>query len=70
MRSIPAEISAYNIQLSPDATPGATHVEGLTQDSADKTSELLMVNHARYHTLYDAVGFHSKSYVPPIMTRC
>ncbi len=69
MRSIPAEISAYNIQLSPDATPGAAHVEGLTQDSADKTSELLMVNHVRYHTLYDAVGFHSKHYLPLIVTR-
>ena len=70
MRSISAEISAYNIQLSPDETPGRTHVHSLTQDSADKTSELLMVNHVRYHTLFDAVGFHSKSYTSPVMTKC
>lgn len=61
MRSIPDEISPYNIQLSPDDAPGTIHVEGLTQDSADRTSELLMVNHVRYHTLFDAVGFHSKT---------
>jgi hypothetical protein len=52
--------SPYNIQLSADETPGDTHVEGLTQQSADRVSELLMINYARYHTLFDAVGFHSK----------
>lgn len=59
-RCIPKEISPYNIQLSPEDTPGNTHVKVLTQESADKVSELLMVNHVRYHTLFDAVGFHSK----------
>lgn len=38
-------------------------MDGLTQESADRTSELLMVNHVRYHTLFDAVGFHSKIYL-------
>ncbi|KAL4917425.1 hypothetical protein BDW62DRAFT_201857 [Aspergillus aurantiobrunneus] len=51
--------SAYNIQLSAAKTPGNTHVEGLTQESADRVSELLMINYARYHTLFDAVGFHN-----------
>lgn len=63
MRSIPAEISAYNIQLSPGETPGRIHVQTLAQDSADRASELLMVNHVRYHTLFDAVGFHSEYYL-------
>lgn len=67
MRSIPAEISPYNIQLSPDETPGRTHVKGLAQESADRTSELLMVNHVRYHTLFDAVGFHSKIYLSQLI---
>jgi hypothetical protein len=52
--------TAYNIQLSASGTPGRTHVEGVTQESADRASELLMLNNARYHTLFDAVGFHSK----------
>ncbi|KAL3430658.1 hypothetical protein BDV09DRAFT_189045 [Aspergillus tetrazonus] len=51
--------SPYNIQLSADGTPGNTHVEGLMQQSADRVSELLMINYARYHTLFDAVGFHN-----------
>ncbi|KAL4898964.1 hypothetical protein BDW74DRAFT_184241 [Aspergillus multicolor] len=51
--------SPYNIQLSAAETPGATHVSGLTQQSADRVSELLMINYARYHTLFDAVGFHN-----------
>ena len=54
------ESSPYNIHLSATETPGDTHVDGLTQGSADRVSELLMINYARYHTLYDAVGFHSK----------
>ncbi|KAL4945005.1 hypothetical protein BDV06DRAFT_219813 [Aspergillus oleicola] len=53
------ESSPYNIHLSATETPGNTHVEGLTQESADCVSELLMINYARYHTLYDAVGFHN-----------
>ncbi|OJI99511.1 hypothetical protein ASPVEDRAFT_126175 [Aspergillus versicolor CBS 583.65] len=51
--------SVYNIQLSASETPGNTHVDGLTQASADRVSELLMINYARYHTLYAAVGFHN-----------
>lgn len=57
--------SVYNIQLSAAETPGNTQVNGLTQASADRVSELLMINYARYHTLYAAVGFHSKSKQPP-----
>ncbi|KAL2819630.1 hypothetical protein BDW59DRAFT_151302 [Aspergillus cavernicola] len=51
--------SPFNIQLSATETPGQTHVDGLTQESADRVSELLMINYARYHTLFDAVGFHN-----------
>ncbi|KAL2850275.1 hypothetical protein BJY01DRAFT_261727 [Aspergillus pseudoustus] len=51
--------SPYNIQLSATETPGQTNVGGLTQESADRVSELLMLNYARYHTLFDVVGFHN-----------
>jgi len=53
-------VSPYNIQLSAVHTPGNTHVDGLTQESADRTSEFLLVNHVRYHSLYNEIGFHSK----------
>ncbi|KAL4865123.1 hypothetical protein BDV12DRAFT_188379 [Aspergillus spectabilis] len=51
--------SPYNIQLSAAETPGETHMDDLTQESADRVSDLLMINYARYHTLFDAVGFHN-----------
>ncbi|KAL3458171.1 hypothetical protein BJX64DRAFT_228063 [Aspergillus heterothallicus] len=54
-----SQSSPYNIQLSATETPGHTHVDGLTQESADRASELLMLNNARYHTLFDIVGFHN-----------
>lgn len=54
------KIAPFNIQLSAQETPGRFHVKDVTQDSAERTAELLMVNHARYHTLFDEVGFHSK----------
>jgi hypothetical protein len=56
----PSQATPYNIQLSASETPGRTHVEELRQESAEKASELLMLNHAKYHTLFDEVGFHSK----------
>ena len=56
----PCQATPFNIQLSASETPGRTHVDGLSQESADKASELLMLNHAKYHTLFDEVGFHSK----------
>ncbi|KKK21810.1 hypothetical protein P175DRAFT_0544167 [Aspergillus ochraceoroseus IBT 24754] len=59
MASSTPQNTPYNIQLSASDTPGRTHVEGLTQESADRVSELLMINYARYHTLFDAVGFHN-----------
>jgi hypothetical protein len=55
-----SQATPYNIQLSASETPGRTHVEELRQESAEKASELLMLNHAKYHTLFDEVGFHSK----------
>jgi hypothetical protein len=57
----PIEATPYNIHISALDTPGYTHVDELKQESADMTSELLMVNHAKFHTLFDFVGFHSKS---------
>lgn len=57
-----AEASAYNVQLSALETPGYTHVQGLKQETANKASELLMLNHAKYHTLFNEVGLHSELY--------
>ncbi|RMJ28751.1 hypothetical protein PHISP_00396 [Aspergillus sp. HF37] len=54
-----ASNTAYNIQLSASDTPGRTYFDGVTQESADRASELLMLNNVRYHTLFDAVGFHN-----------
>jgi hypothetical protein len=44
--------------LTIDGTPGHIHVDNLTQQSADKASELLNINHASYHTRW-AGTFHS-----------
>ena len=55
-----SKATPFNIQISASETPGRTHVNALTQESAEKVSELLMLNHAKYHTLFDFVGFHSK----------
>lgn len=49
-----------HVELSPSATPGYTHANGLTGESAKKASELLTFNHALYHTRWSALGFHSK----------
>lgn len=48
-----------SVELSVFATPGAVHAEGLTEASAKKTSELLTINHALYHTRWKAT-FHSR----------
>ncbi|KAF2009071.1 hypothetical protein BU24DRAFT_90151 [Aaosphaeria arxii CBS 175.79] len=49
----------YNVYLDAKKTPGFTHVKDLQQESADKASELLMLNHAKYHTLFNDVGLHN-----------
>lgn len=54
-----SKASPFNIQISASETPGRTHVDDLRKESAEKVSELLMLNHAKYHTLFDFVGFHS-----------
>ena len=50
-----------SVRLSTSFAKGCTHVEGLVQESADKASDLLMVNHAKFHTLFNEVGLHSTS---------
>ncbi|KAF2800324.1 hypothetical protein K505DRAFT_370324 [Melanomma pulvis-pyrius CBS 109.77] len=49
-----------HVELSPSSTPGYTHANGLTGESAKKASELLTVNHALYHTRWSALGFHNQ----------
>ncbi|KAK4235626.1 hypothetical protein C8A03DRAFT_17655 [Achaetomium macrosporum] len=46
------------VQLSADTTPGYTHVDGLTETSAKKVSDLLTANHALFHTRWKAT-FHN-----------
>lgn len=64
-----SKATPYNIQISASETHGRTHVDALTQESAEKVSELLMLNHAKYHTLFDFVGFHSKHEKAPQMEK-
>lgn len=54
----------YEIKLSPEKTPGTTHIPNLKQESADKISSLLMLNHKSYHTLFNDIGLHSKLPAP------
>lgn len=54
-----SKASPFNIHISASDTPGRTHVDDLRKESAEKVSDLLMLNHAKYHTLFDFVGFHS-----------
>lgn len=56
--------AATAVHLSPKTTPGYTHVGGLTDESAKKTSELLTVNHKLYHTRWN-LTFHSKPRLKP-----
>lgn len=56
----PPGATAYKVQFSPKHSPGYTHVGSLTDESASKASELLMLNHAKYHTLFNEVGLHSE----------
>jgi hypothetical protein len=55
MTSHPA---ATRIELSPSISPGHTHADNLTIESAKKASELLTLNHTLYHTRWKAT-FHS-----------
>ncbi|KAF2187548.1 hypothetical protein K469DRAFT_569451 [Zopfia rhizophila CBS 207.26] len=50
----------YNIHFDVEKSEGHTHVEGLKKESAEKVSELLMLNHAKYHTLFNEAGLHNQ----------
>ncbi|PWY71769.1 hypothetical protein BO94DRAFT_476313 [Aspergillus sclerotioniger CBS 115572] len=50
--------TATTIDLSVEATPGYVHADHLTPDSAALTSDLLNINHAAYHTRWEAT-FHN-----------
>jgi hypothetical protein len=57
---IASEIATPNkVILTPSSTPGFTHAENLSVESANLTSELLTINHDRYHTRWKAT-LHSK----------
>ncbi|KAH7139061.1 hypothetical protein B0J11DRAFT_34197 [Dendryphion nanum] len=51
--------TSYNVQFDVKKSPGLTHVEGLKAESAEKASELLMLNHAKYHTYFNEFGLHN-----------
>ncbi|KAK4251073.1 hypothetical protein C7999DRAFT_11147 [Corynascus novoguineensis] len=46
------------IRLLPALTPGLIHAHGLTEESAQKVSELLTKNHDMYHTRFNG-GLHN-----------
>ncbi|KAF2475849.1 uncharacterized protein BDR25DRAFT_379416 [Lindgomyces ingoldianus] len=68
MASDHPSVTATNVELSPSATPGYTHANGLTGESAKKASELLTANHALYHTRWSALGFHIYHMDPLLMS--
>ncbi|KAI1174101.1 hypothetical protein F4777DRAFT_580269 [Nemania sp. FL0916] len=49
---------ATRLQLSSTATPGYTHVDNLSNETAEVTAELLTANHYSYHTKWKAT-FHN-----------
>ncbi|KAH7355764.1 hypothetical protein BKA66DRAFT_474847 [Pyrenochaeta sp. MPI-SDFR-AT-0127] len=53
------EATPYNIRFSATSPRGFAHVNELAEESADKASKLLMLNHAKYHTLFNEVGLHN-----------
>lgn len=65
----PSNATAYNIDIPASETPKHAKFGGSRQASAHKTSELLMLNHARFHTLFDYVGFHSEYSSSSIVAR-
>ncbi|KAK2014991.1 hypothetical protein LZ32DRAFT_527431 [Colletotrichum eremochloae] len=58
MAQRPSPSAVTNVQLSPELTPGFTHVDGLTAESAEVTSLLLTENHAQFHTRWK-LTFHN-----------
>lgn len=51
--------TAYRIHLSTKDV-GAFHVEGITEGSAAKSSEVLQENHENHHVFFNQQGFHSE----------
>ncbi|OCL15442.1 hypothetical protein AOQ84DRAFT_419307 [Glonium stellatum] len=51
--------TAHIISLSPSQNARGVRVTGLTQESADKASTLLMQNHAKYHVYFNEAGLHN-----------
>ena len=49
----------YNVHFDVTKSPGRTHSNNLRPESAEKASELLMLNHAKYHTYFNEFGLHS-----------
>ncbi|PSN59306.1 hypothetical protein BS50DRAFT_641026 [Corynespora cassiicola Philippines] len=49
----------YNIHFDVDKSKGCLHVDDLKKESAEKVSDLLMLNHAKYHTLFNEAGLHN-----------
>ncbi|GAB7350130.1 hypothetical protein MBLNU459_g0803t1 [Dothideomycetes sp. NU459] len=58
MTIISTDIAPGEIHLSVDASPGYTHADDLSNDSASKASELLTLNHTLYNTRFNG-GFHN-----------
>ena len=56
----PLDTRSFQVILAPSSTHGIAHADELTPESATKTSELLTLNHEKYHTRWSPLGFHSE----------
>ncbi|KAL7623787.1 hypothetical protein AAE478_005340 [Parahypoxylon ruwenzoriense] len=52
------QVASRTVRLCAKTTPGYTHADGLTEESARLVSELLTTNHASYHTRWKGT-FHN-----------
>ncbi|KAH6989914.1 hypothetical protein EDB80DRAFT_689506 [Ilyonectria destructans] len=49
----------YNIHFDVDESQGDLHVGDLTKESAERVSDLLILNHVKFHTMFSEAGLHN-----------
>jgi glutamyl-tRNA reductase len=55
--------SATNLHVLSTCNRGEVYVENISQEAANRVSELLMQNHEKFHILFHGRGLHSKSHL-------
>jgi hypothetical protein len=53
-----------SVKLSATTHPGYIHANNVSQESADKVSQLLIENHDKFHVFFDYRELHSKPHFP------